>query len=120
MILDKRKGRKYSPVAPRKFLLSRLDGGWSPSEWYVFRLGIKYMENEEAPFSMHVYLFSDVLSLTGNLLYPAHVTTAFEGGGQKLIHDGIGFGQGEEASWHHKHVGVIVLACQMGYLCLPA
>ena len=88
--------------------------------WYVFRLGIKYMENEEAPFSMHVYLYSDVLPLTGNLLYSAHVTTAFEGGAQNLTHDGISFGQGEEASWHHKHVGVIVLACQMSYFCLPA
>ena len=65
-------------------------------------------------------IFPLCLTLTGNLLYPAHVTTAFEGGGQKLTHDGISFGQGEEASWHHKHVGVIVLACQMGYLRLPA
>ena len=48
------------------------------------------------------------------------MASTFEVGGEELGHDTVGFLAGDEAAGHDEHVGVVVLACQMGNLGYPA
>ena len=48
------------------------------------------------------------------------MASAFEGGLQVFVHDGIGFFVGDEAARHDEHVGVVVLTGEVGYLGHPA
>ena len=60
------------------------------------------------------------LVLAGDLLNATDVAASFEGSGEEFVHDAVGFAVGEETSWHHQHVGIVVLTCQMSYLWAPA
>nr|AFN57664.1 hypothetical protein [uncultured bacterium r_02] len=48
------------------------------------------------------------------------MAAAFKFGGEVLVHDGTGGFFGNEATWHHQHIGVVVLTDQMGNLRYPA
>ena len=58
--------------------------------------------------------------LAGDLFNATDVAASFEGSGEEFVHDAVGFAVGEETSWHHQHVGIVVLTCQMSYLWAPA
>lgn len=61
------------------------------------------------------FLFSD-----RNLVYPLLVSSAFEGSGEELGHDAVGFFGSDETAGHDEYVGIVVLAGQVGYLRYPA
>jgi len=48
------------------------------------------------------------------------VASAFEWCTEEFPHNHVGFFGTDESPWHDKHIGIIVLACQMGYFCCPA
>ena len=48
------------------------------------------------------------------------MATAFEGCGKELVHDLTGHVVVDESAWHHEHVGIVVLADEMGNLWDPA
>ena len=60
------------------------------------------------------------LSLHGNLIDAALVAAAFEFGGEELIHDFAGHVFIDEAAGHHEHIGVVVLADEVGNFGNPA
>ena len=47
------------------------------------------------------------------------MATPFEGSVEKLVDDLDGEVGGDETSWKREYVGVVVLACEMGYLDVP-
>ena len=55
----------------------------------------------------------------GDLVDAGLMAAAFEFGGEKLIHDAGGHILVDEAAGHHKHVGIVVLADEMGDLRYP-
>ena len=46
--------------------------------------------------------------------------SAFEGGGKELVHNLTCHIIVDESTWHHEHIGIVVLTNQMGYLRNPA
>ena len=48
------------------------------------------------------------------------MAAAFELGGEILVHDGTGSLLRDEATWHHQHIGIVVLTDEMGNLGNPA
>ena len=69
--------------------------------------------------------FQDRLSATslfanGYLLYSSLMASAFKRSREKLVHNGIGLHVGHEAAGHDKHIGIVVLACQLGNVGPPA
>lgn len=58
--------------------------------------------------------------LHGNLVDTCLVASTFEGRVEELLHDGCCRGGVDEASGHHEHVGIVVLAYEMRYFGYPA
>ena len=58
--------------------------------------------------------------LAGNLIYAFLVTPALKLGGEVLVHDLTGHVLVDETSRHDKHVGIVMLADEMGNLWNPA
>ena len=48
------------------------------------------------------------------------MAAAFEFGGEELVHDFVGHVFIDEAAGHHEHIGVVVLADEMGNFGNPA
>lgn len=54
------------------------------------------------------------------LVNPLLMASAFEIRLKEFAHNFVGFFRRDETSRHDEHVGIVVLACQSGYLGLPA
>ena len=65
-------------------------------------------------------IIGERLLLNGNLIYTLLVAAAFEGGCEELVHNLTGRIVVDEATWHHEHVGIVVLTDEMGNLWNPA
>ena len=48
------------------------------------------------------------------------MASAFELGGEILVHDGTGGLLGDEAARHHQHIGIVMLTDEVGNLGYPA
>ena len=69
--------------------------------------------------SFDMYCKND-LFLYRNLFYAALMATALEGNCEKLVHDGTCRVVVDKTTWHHEHVGIIVLTNQLTNFRVPA
>ena len=60
-----------------------------------------------------------ILSMQGHLVDTFLMSSAFKGCFEESLYAAQGFVGLDEASWHDEHIGVVVLACESGYLFHP-